>query len=327
MRKIFSLIFLVLLIPIVIFNGAFASFSYDIDAYIPLSDQEQALHFFIEDYGIIGTQPSSVSYLSIVEQYLRVYGIYFPDVSSPYEWIQTSLKGTDRFVLIPERYKSEAELQEWVTRYATPGDLLCYKANGKPDRCLVYAGNGLCVGVKYGREYNLIKPPVTFVSTENFRTPASGLYAVAHLYSSTEQSAEGVKLAFVADLSDSEYFSGITFTLWEQDISTKEYVRMNDHIIFEKNPGIFSLWDGSTEILPVSYIESHDGIHLMLIENRANASGIANKIRIDIPREDITESTLTIPIAVVEHTNNVFQWNGADLLNIITSQAEDTSNE
>lgn len=327
MRNKFSLVFLALFLSFAIFSCAFASFSYDIDDYIPLSDQEQALQFFIEDSGIIGTQPSSASYLYLVEQYLRVYGIYFPDTASSYEWIQTSLKGTERFVLIPERYKSESELHEWLTRYATPGDLLCYKANGKPDRCLVYAGNGLCVGVKYGREYNLIKPPATFVSTENFRTPASGLYAIAHIYSSEEQSVEGVQLTFVTDLPDSENFSGITFTLWEQDAYTKEYNRMNDHIIYEKSPGVFSLWDGSSEMLSDSYIEFHNGIHLLLIENSTDANGITNKTRIDISPEQITGNTLAVPIAVVEHTNNVFQWNGADLLYTISSQAEASSDE
>lgn len=321
LRKQVALIFITLIVSILPAMALSEDYKYDINDIIPESVQADVINRFLDkESGIFSENVRT--YSEILESYLKRYGIYPPESqrnNANVVWVQnTLLNDSRRVTYIPDRYISPTDLSDWVQRYAAPGDLLLYRASGLPDKCVVYAGEGKIVG-RYMDETRLLSIRATYVTGEYARTRSGGLFAIAHIWSDEEPvKAERINLV-VETNADTGAFTGDQYSLYIMNPEDGQYVKTNKYVVFEYGPGNFRIWDGNDYGLPVEYIKQCGGIYVQLALNVPESGQMIRRIKIAVPYDNLpaeaNEYVYTLRNAVI--TENVFQWNGADMLSAI----------
>lgn len=328
MRKLITAIAIVLLIAAsVITCSAENTYKYAIDDYIPRDAQKKAADYIISpDADVIDSE--KVNYSSILDKYLNYFGIYCPEGSKntgTVFWLQNLLIEEDRRVtFIPERYSTVSDLTGWVERFAEPGDLLLFKANGKPDKCTVYLGSDKMLGLNNFGKGAIVPIRATMISDQRNRTRSSGLYAIAHIWKEEILEEEKYLTVEVSTETDENQFSQEHFIVWERNLNTQGYTRSGEFIIFERKPGRFEFWNGRNAGFDEEYIRSNDGIHLQLTGSEDNKGQICKVTKIDIDYEEAKaalqeQEPIEIRIETTE-SQNMFQWEGKDLLQSISEK-------
>ena len=287
------------------------TYTFNISDAIPREVQLEIISTVTGSEGVIGKSAKSGSMTALLEKYLNSFGIYPPvdRASEITPWLQETLASLGRITEIPRRYTGEREILDWLKRYAMPGDLLLYRANGQPDRCLLYAGDGRYVG-KREEKYALLAVPATFVASDGKRTSSSGLYAIGRLWS--EPKDEPACLEFVLN-DHAASFTGLQFTLFVPDPETGFFVRSDRYVFYESSPGIFRLWDG--QISGVIPEELFSGVWpaFCLALSGQNPDQMAWRIYYSPEDWMMDEQNRSVSIRP-ERTSNLHRWTGRDLL-------------
>ena len=200
-------------------SAEYPSYAYSLEDAIPQEVQFEIISLLASRDGLIGSSARKGSLITALDTYLNCFGVYPPVDSEPgvVPWLQETLAILGRVTEIPQRYTTDPEIRDWLDRYAEPGDLLLYRVNGQPDKCLLYAGNGKYIG-KRQEKYALLDIPSTFVASDGRRTSSSGIYGVGRIWSSPAEDPS--ILEFVVS-DNAPFFTGLQFVLLrgKQDIT------------------------------------------------------------------------------------------------------------
>jgi hypothetical protein len=289
-------------------------YNYELDGNIPRKIQAEALEYIIsEDAGFIGEKINySNSYNKLLESYLRYYGIFAPleQKSDITAWTQETLKNSKKIQYIPEAYYTAQDLIEWVTRYAIPGDLLLYKTNGNPDRCLVYTGEGSAI-IKRNETFKILPFPPTYVTGDYNRSKSSGLYAIAHLWQDNNDD-KYVEINIRTEKNITS-FTGTQYRLMEYNQAEGVYSLSKEYIIFEKEPGLYAVWNGSGFGIKLDHILNNNGIHIQLVSISNNPTEIPQKCKVEIQLDDIDLSSNALQVEYIQQEKKIRIWNGKEI--------------
>ena len=314
---IYFLTALVIFLP----TASYAAYSYSFSDSIPHSVQDEAVQYMLNIVGRMTDKDRMLSYSEMLDMYLRYYGIYSPESLSNNNsvmWVQDVLiNDPSRVTFIPDHYVRSGDLSDWVKRYAEPGDLLLYKQNGRADKCIIYAGNGLMIG-RANNTNMLIEIRATFAANESYRNKSGGLFAIAHIWSDRVETSEVFyDFRLVAD-SDTKTFTQKHYTVWEAN-AENSYDKSQSYILFEYEPGVYRFWDGSNYGFSNEYISTHNGIHLQIAADSDSSNQISKRMKIDIYPDQLGSSTIIADMTIGKPDDswNTFQWTGSDLLNML----------
>ena len=285
------------------------SYAYSLEDAIPQEVQFEIISLLASRDGLIGSSARKGSLITALDTYLNCFGVYPPVDSEPevVPWLQETLAILGRVTEIPQRYTTDPEIRDWLDRYAEPGDLLLYRVNGQPDKCLLYAGNGKYIG-KRREKYALLDIPSTFVASDGRRTSSSGIYGVGRIWSSPADNPP--VLEFVVS-DNASCFTGLQFILLVSDPCTGFFIPSSDYVFFEYSPGVFRLWDGTDSgVFPAEF----SGGRFCLSLSGQDSGEMT--WRIMLSQEDAAiddETTVRIPVSL-QPVHNLHRWYGRDLL-------------
>jgi len=326
LKKLLSYLLIVLIVfsPII----SFAEYTYTFSDIIPHSVQDEAVQYMLNLIDKMTDKDRMYSYSELLDMYLKFYGIYSPESLSNNNsvmWVQDTLMNDSyRVTFIPDHYVRSGDLSDWVKRYAEPGDLLLYKQNGRADKCIIYAGNGLMIG-RANNKNMLIEIRATFAANESYRNKSGGLFAIAHIWTDHKEEEETEKFFDLQLVSgvESTSFSQNHYTVWEAT-ADNSYVKSTSFILFEYSPGVYRFWNGSNYGFSDDYISKHNGIHLQIASDNDSSNQIHKRMKIDLYPEQIN-STLVVADMTInnsEDSGNTFQWTGSDLLNMLGERSD-----
>lgn len=290
-------------------SAEYPSYAYSLEDAIPQDVQFEIISLLSSRDGLIGSSAGKGSLITALEIYLNCFGVYPPVNSEPevVPWLQETLVLLGRVTEIPQRYTTNQDIRDWLDRYAEPGDLLLYRVNGQPDKCLLYAGNGKYIG-KRQEKYALLDIPSTFVASDGRRTSSSGIYGVGRIWSSPAEDPS--ILEFVVS-DNAPFFTGLQFVLLVSDPGTGFFTPSSDYVLFEYSPGVFRLWDGTDSgVSPVGL----SGNHFCLSLSGQDSGEMTWRLMLsqeDAANDD--EKTIRIPVSL-QPVRNLHRWYGRDLL-------------
>ncbi len=290
-------------------SAEYPSYAYSLEDAIPQDVQFEIISLLSSRDGLIGSSAGKGSLITALEIYLNCFGVYPPVNSEPevVPWLQETLVLLGRVTEIPQRYTTNQDIRDWLDRYAEPGDLLLYRVNGQPDKCLLYAGNGKYIG-KRQEKYALLDIPSTFVASDGRRTSSSVIYGVGRIWSSPAEDPS--ILEFVVS-DNAPFFTGLQFVLLVSDPGTGFFTPSSDYVLFEYSPGVFRLWDGTDS--GVSPVEL-SGNHFCLSLSGQDSGEMTWRLMLsqeDAANDD--EKTIRIPVSL-QPVRNLHRWYGRDLL-------------
>ena len=308
---------------------ASASYTYDFESAIPHQVQEEAFQSLYDTVSGLREGDKSFSYSELLDIYIRFYGIYSPESmtnNNTVIWVQEHLiADEDRTTFIPDRYTTQEDLTGWVERYAEPGDLLLYRLNGKPDRCVVYAGNGTAIGRDF-KGNKIIDVRATYSDKESHRTKSGGLFAISHMWKE-EKSAETACVDLrLKQQRATDSFSQTHFTVWEENAMTGKLEKSTRYILMEYAPGEYRFWNGEFFGFSEKYVRENNGIHVQLTNTKTETSQINPTIKISLSMEEalsmIDSDRPEIDYEIRDAAANTFQWAGTDLLKILRPEVQ-----
>lgn len=290
-------------------SAEYPSYAYSLEDAIPQEVQFEIISLLASRDGLIGSSARKGSLITALDTYLNCFGVYPPVDSEPevVPWLQETLAILGRVTEIPQRYTTDPEIRDWLDRYAEPGDLLLYRVNGQPDKCLLYAGNGKYIG-KRQEKYALLDIPSTFVASDGRRTSSSGIYGIGRIWSVPADNPP--VLEFVVN-DNASCFTGLQFILLVSDPCTGFFIPSSDYVFFEYSPGVFRLWDGTDSgVFPAKF----SGGRFCLSLSGQDSGEMT--WRIMLSQEDAAiddETTVRIPVSL-QPVHNLHRWYGRDLL-------------
>ena len=188
MRKYLVLLMLLLLLPASLSSAEENTYSLDdrIPGHVQTENAKLAAMDW-EDGGLIRKYGKDYTYDTVIDRYLRMYGIYYDSSygNTISEWIQPETARLGRSIPVPDSLTTSPALNEWLRKYAQPGDMLFYKANGRADKTLVYVGDTKCV-VRRFNDFIVGDVPLSFAN-DGKRTKSTGIYAIGRLWSEAQQ--------------------------------------------------------------------------------------------------------------------------------------------
>lgn len=320
--EVIALVVYVLISIAITARGDTHTYTYTLDDNIPRHVQKEAIDaLLVPETGVLGKPARGNSISNLLDQYLRFYGIFCPDSEKNgiAAWTQRELLAdTDRTTEIPARFVTTKDLTEWVERYAEPGDLLLYRANGRADRCMIYAGNGKII-TRVDDIYRIMPMQATYVVSDQVRTRASGLVAISHIWAEGKNKSSERHLDVLIEIEpETNVFSGDQYVLYLRNNETGLYERTSEAIAYEYKPGVYRIWNGKEYGISIERIIREGGLHLELRSAAVVNGEISRKLHLDMPIENIQNlEDLTDLTISVEEKSNTMQWNGKDLLNAL----------